>query len=432
MKKYIKLAFIILSCVSMKAQQIPASKQAKPTLILNATAHLGNGEVIENSVIGFKEGKLTIVADATTIRLDMSAYENVIDAKGKHVYPGFIAPNSTIGLVEIDAVKASDDEREIGGMTPNVRSLIAYNSESRIIETARLNGVLLAQITPRGGRITGTSSIVHFDAWTWEDAIIKENDGIHLNFPTTFKRSGWWAEPGTIESNKDYTKQVDEINSFFGKSRVYLAEPSSVKNLIYESMKGLFDGSQILYINANEEKQLIDAIRIGKENGVKRMVVIGGYQAVKVVDLLKANQIGVLIGRVHELPRLDQDDIDQPFKLAKSLTDLGILVGLENSGDMERMNVRNLPFQAGTTVAYGLTKEDALKTITLNTAKILGIDKQVGSLEVGKDATLFISFGDALDMRTNQISKAFIQGRDIVLESHQTELYKKYKEKYNQ
>lgn len=432
MKKYIKATFVMLSFVSMQAQQIPAPKQAKATLILNATAHIGNGEVIENSAIGFKEGKLTLVADATTIRLDMSAYENVIDAKGKHVYPGFIAPNSTIGLVEIDAVKASDDEREIGGMTPNVRSIIAYNSESRIIETARINGVLLAQVTPRGGRITGTSSIVHFDAWTWEDAIIKENDGIHLNFPVTFRRSGWWAEPGTIESNKDYTKQVDEINSFLAKSKAYLAEPSVEKNLVYESMKGLFDGSQTLYINANEEKQLIDAIRIGKENGVKKIVIIGGYQADKVSDLLKANQIGVLIGRTHDLPRLDQDDIDLPFRLAKTLTDLGVLVGLENSGDMERMNTRNLPFQAGTTAAYGLTKEQALQTITLNTAKILGIDKQVGSLEIGKDATLFISEGDALDMRTNQLSKAFIQGREITLESHQTELYKKYKEKYHQ
>lgn len=432
MKKYIKSACIIFSFVSMQAQQIPAPKQTKATLILNATAHLGNGKTIENAAIGFKDGKLTLVADATVIRLDMSAYENVIEAKGKHIYPGFIAPNSTIGLVEIDAVKASDDESEIGGMTPNVRSIIAYNSESRIIETARINGVLMAQVTPRGGRITGTSSIVQFDSWTWEDAIIKENDGIHLNFPATFRRSGWWAEPGTIEANKDYTKQVDEINSFLARSKAYLAEVSQEKNLVYESMKGLFDGSQILYINANEEKQIIDAIRVGKDNGIKKIVIVGGYQADKVAELLKSNQVSVLVGRTHSMPNLNQDDIDQPFKLAKILTDLGIVVGLENSGDMERMNTRNLPFQAGTTAAYGLTKEQALQTITLNTAKILGIDDKVGSLEIGKEATLFISEGDALDMRTNQLSKAFIQGREITLESHQTQLYKKYKEKYHQ
>ncbi len=418
--------------VGLQAQNVPAPKQSKATLITNAIAHLGNGEVIENCAIGFKDGKLTLVADARLIRLDLSAYENVIDATGKHVYPGFIAPNSTIGLVEIDAVRATDDEKEIGSFTPNVRSIIAFNSESKIIETARINGVLLAQVTPRGGRITGTSSIVQLDSWTWEDAVIKLDDGIHLNFPPTFRRSGWWAEPGTIENNKDYIKQVDELNTFFNKSKAYLNDVSKEKNLVFDSMKGLFDGSKTLYINANEEKQIIDAIRVGKDNGIKSIVIVGGYQADKVADLLKFNKIGVLIGRTHSLPNLDQDDIDLPFKLAKKLTDLGVVVGLENSGDMERMNTRNLPFQAGTTVAYGLTKEQALQTITLNTAKILGIEKQCGSLEVGKDATLFISEGDALDMRTNILTKAFIQGRDISLESHQTKLYQKYKTKYNQ
>ena len=432
MKKYLKIVALLLPLCGFKAQNIPAPKQSESVLIMNATAHLGNGEVIENSVIGFQEGKLTLVADARQIRLDMSSYKKVIDATGKHVYPGFIAPNATIGLVEIDAVKASDDEREIGGYMPNVRSIIAYNSESKIIETARNNGVLMAQITPRGGRISGTSSIVQFDAWTWEDAIIKENDGIHINFPSTFRRSGWWAEPGTIEANKDYLKQVEELNDFLVKSKAYLTEPQKEKNLVYESMKGLFEGKQTLFVNANEEKQLIDAVRIAKSNGIHKIVIVGGYQADKVAGLLKSNQIPVLIGRVHDLPRLDYDDIDRPYKLAKILTDLGIVVGLENSGDMERMHTRNLPFLAGTTVAYGLTKEQALQTITLNTAKILGIDQNTGSLEVGKEATLFISEGDALDMRTNQLVQAFIQGRAISLESHQTKLYKKYKEKYGQ
>ena len=432
MKKYIKLTCLLFPIVGFQAQNIPAPKQTKATLITNAIAHLGNGEVIENCAIGFNEGKLTLVADARLIRLDLSAYENVIDASGKHVYPGFIAPNSTLGLVEIDAVSASDDEREIGSFTPNVRSIIAFNSESKIIETARINGVLMAQVAPRGGGITGTSSIVQLDSWTWEDAVIKQDDGIHINFPTTFRRSGWWAEPGTIEPNKEYIKQVDELNTFLKKSKAYLSEIPKEKNLVFESMKGVFEGTKILYINANEEKQIIDAVRVGKDNGIKNIVIVGGYQADKVADLLKSNKIGVLIGRTHSLPNLDQDDIDQPFKLAKILTDLGVVVGLENSGDMERMNTRNLPFQAGTTVAYGLTKEQALQTITLNTAKILGIETQCGSLEVGKDATLFISEGDALDMRTNKLTKAFIQGRDISLESHQTKLYQKYKSKYNQ
>lgn len=432
MKQIIKIASLLLVSVGMQAQNIPAPSQTKSTLIMNGIAHLGNGSVIENCAIGFKDGKLSLVADAKLIRIDMSSYENVIDATGKHIYPGFIAPNSTVGLVEIDAVKASSDESEIGSFTPNVRSIIAYNSESKVVETVKLNGVLMAQVTPRGGRITGTSSVVQLDSWTWEDAILKENDGIHLNFPTTFRKTGWWAEPGTIEANKEYLKQVDEINQFLAQAKAYNAEASKEKNLVLESMRGIFDGTQTLFINANEEKQIIDAVRVAKDSGVKKIVIIGGYQAYKAADYLKQNNVPVLINKPHDLPNLDSDDIDLPFKQAKLLTDAGVLVAIENSGDKERMNTRNLPFNAGTAAAYGLSKEQALQLITLNTAKILGIDNQCGSLEVGKDATLFISEGDALDMRTNKLTKAFIQGRDLLLESHQTKLYKKYKEKYKQ
>jgi imidazolonepropionase-like amidohydrolase len=430
MKKIYTTLLLFVITISIQAQLMPARKQSKSVLITNATAHLGNGKVIENAVIGFKNGKLELVADATLIRIDMSAYESKIDATGKHVYPGFIAPNSTLGLVEIDAVKSSDDEDEIGAFNPHVKSLIAYNAESKVIETVRPNGVLMAQITPRGGRVSGTSSIVQLDAWSWQDAVVKENDGIHLNFPSTFRRSGWWAEPGNIEANKDYTKQVDEVSIFLSNATAYNGENSKERNLTFESTKGLFNGNQTLYIHANEEKQIIDAVQLAKEKGIKKVVIVGGYEAHKASDLLQKNNVSVLLRRVHDMPENDDHDIDLPFKIAKILTDKGILVGLENSGDMERMNTRNLPFLAGTCVAYGLDKEKALQLITSNTAKILGIDSFCGTLEQGKDATLFISEGDALDMRTNKLTKAFIQGREIDLETHQSNLEKKYKAKY--
>jgi imidazolonepropionase-like amidohydrolase len=433
MRKNLYILVLMLSIsVLSTAQQIPALKQTQSIIILNGTAHLGNGQVIENSVIGFKDGKINLVGDATLLKFDLSSYDIKIDASGKHVYPGFIAPNSTLGLVEIDAVKSSDDEDEIGSYNPNVRSLIAYNADSKIIETVRPNGILMAQITPRGGRISGTSSIVQLDAWHWKDAVIKENDGMHLNFPSTFRKSGTWYEPGMIEPNKDYTKQIEEINSFISNAKAYLFDVSKERNLLFEATKGLFDGTQTLFIHANEEKQIIDAIEIAKENGVKKMVIVGGFDAYKTTDLLVENNVGVLLRRVHDMPSSDDQDYDLPFKMAKLLTDKGIIVGLENSGEMERMNTRNLPFLAGTCAAYGLDKELALQLITLNTAKLLGIDSQSGSLEVNKDATLFISEGDALDMRTNKLTNAFIQGRKISLETHQNDLNKKYKEKYNQ
>jgi imidazolonepropionase-like amidohydrolase len=173
-------------------------------------------------------------------------------------------------------------------------------------------------------------------------------------------------------------------------------------------------------------------VQFTKENGIKKMVIVGGYEAYKVAELLQKNNIGVLLRRVHDMPENDDHDIDLPYKAAKLLSDKGVLVGLENSGAHERMNTRNLPFLAGTCAAYGMDKEKALQLITSNTAKILGIDAQCGTLEQGKDATLFISEGDALDMRTNKLTNAFIQGRMISLETHQTRLNERYKTKYNQ
>jgi len=425
------IVIILLFCATLvMAQQTPAPKQSQPIAIIGATAHLGNGGVIEESLIIFENGKLTTVADSRISNVDLSGMK-IIEAKGKHVYPGFIIPNSTLGLVEIDAVRASDDEDEIGNINPHIRSLIAYNAESKVVETMRPNGVLLGQITPRGGRISGTSSIVQFDAWNWEDAVIKANDGIHMNWPNNFSRGRWWrGESPELKPNKDYTKQVQEVSDFLSQSRAYLQGNRSTKHLPFEAVKGLFDGSKKLYVHVDDAKGIIDAINFKKQNGIAEMVIVGGYQSHQVADLLKKNNIPVLINRVHSTPKHVDDDYDYPFKLAKELTDAGVLVALQNSGSMERMNARNLPFMAGTTVAYGLSKPQALQLITLNAAKILGIDKHYGSLEKGKSATLFISEGDALDMRTNILEKAFIDGREISLESHQTKLWKRYSNKY--
>lgn len=428
--KYKILAFAVLLSSIVIAQQTPASKQTNAISIEGATAHLGNGEVIENSLIMFNNGKFTFVGSANT---KIARQGKVMNATGKHLYPGFIAPNSTLGLVEVDAVRASNDADEVGAMNPHIRSLIAYNTESKIIESMRPNGVLMGQITPRGGRISGTSSIVQFDAWNWEDAAIKADDGIHLNWPNPFSRGRWWlGEPSMLKENKNYKKQIEELASYFAESKAYQASNKSPRHLPFEALQGVIEGSKKLYVHVDGERGITDAINFAKNTNIKHIVIVGGYEAHKVSSLLKQNNIPVLLQRVHSEPNNDDDDYDLPFKLANKLVNAGVLVGLENAGGMERMNARNLPFLAGNCAAYGLNKEQALSLITLNTAKILGIDNMVGSLEVGKDATLFISEGDALDMRTNKLEKAYIQGRDISLESHQTELYKRYSNKYKQ
>ena len=426
MKNIIFLLLLIPTIIF--AQQTPAKKQNGIVTIHGATAHIGNGEVIENSLIMFENGKLTLVTDAT---LTKKAYlGTIINAEGKHVYPGFIVPNSTLGLAEIDAVKATLDQGEIGRMNPHIRSIIAYNTESKVTETIKANGMLIAQITPRGGNISGTSSIVQFDAWNYEDALIKEDDGIHLNWPASFRRSGWWAEPGPIVENKNYVKDVQRIKDFFSDAKANNKETIDLKN---KAMQGIFNGSQTLFIHANGEKEIVEAIDFKNEFNIKNLVIVGGFDAYKVTNLLKENNVPIILKRIHALPTAEDQDIKLPFKLPKLLDDAGILVALDVAGGrMERMQTRNLPFYAGTAVAYGLDYEKAIAMLTLNTAKILKIDTKVGSLEVGKDATLFISEGDTLDMRTNKVISAYIQGRNISLDTHQKQLYKKYTNKYSQ
>lgn len=421
---YILTFLLLITGMVAWSQQTPAPPQAETISITGATLHLGDGTVIENGTLVFSDGTITAIG------ADVPATGRVIDASGQHVYPGFIAPVKSVGLVEIDAVRPSDDEDEIGSMIPHIRSLIAYNAESKVVESMRPNGVLLGQVTPQGGTISGTSSIVQYDAWNWEDAAVKTDDGIHLHWPSSFRRGRWWlGEPRGLQPNKEYGKEQAEILDFIRSAKAYGSGANADVNPPYAAMQGLFSGAQRLYVYAEGEREIVDAVTALKEAGITHVVLVGGYQAYKVTDFLKENEIPVLVNEPHALPEMADDPFDLPYRLPKLLADAGLLVGLQNQG-MANFQTRNLPFYAGHVAGMGLDREKALQLVTSNTARILGIDDRYGSLAVGKSATLFISQGDALDMRTNQLSHAFIDGREISLETHQTELWQRYSGKY--
>lgn len=400
-------------------------------LLQNASAHIGNGEYVHNSSIGIEKGKILFVRNALTYQMDPAEWDTIISLKGKHVYPGFIAANLTIGLTEIDAVRATRDFDETGSVNPNVRALIAYNTDSKIIYTIRTNGVLVTQSTPRGGLISGTSSIMALDGWNWEDAVYKADDGIHINWPRKYSSSGWWAEPGPNSANEKYKATLDFIYNFFHEALAY----SEIKDqdpvyLKMEAMRGVFSGSQRLYIHVDYAPEINDVIDFSRRFNLKHPVIIGGFDAHLVADRLKENNFSVMLGRPHSLPNFDEDYTYVHYQAPAILQKAGVPYCLESSGDMEVMNARNLPFLAGTAWAYGLTEEQAVASVSLNVAKILGIDDRIGSLETGKDATLFVSDGNALDMRTNNVSLAMVKGNFIVLDNHQMALSRKYHEKY--
>ncbi|WP_158825311.1 amidohydrolase family protein [Mucilaginibacter lacusdianchii] len=411
-----------------QATIMPAKPQAGPVVITGATIHVGNGRIINNGYIAFNNGKITAVGEGAA---PSTAGATVVNAAGKQVYPGFICPITSLGLVEFESVRATDDETETGELNPHVRSLVAYNTDSKVIPTVRSNGVLLAQPTPQGGNMPGQSSVMMLDGWNWEDAAYKTDIGIHMNWPVARAARGRraFAVPGqTQESPAERAqKQIDEFTSLFSQAQAYAGgSKPEVTNVRLAAMKGLFNGSKKLFVNANGAKEILQAVNFAKRFNVQ-LVIVGGKESYLVADVLKDNNVPVIIQETQALPDKDEDDVYLPYKLPHLLQDAGVLYGLSGIGFWRQ---RNLPFEAGQAVGYGLSKEQAVSMITLNNAKILGIDKTTGTLETGKDANLFISTGDALDMLTLNVENAYIKGKSISLDNLHKQLYRRYAEKY--
>lgn len=408
-----------------------SAQQKNKILLLNGTAHIGNGEVIEMSYVAFANGKLEMIADARGIRLNPAAYDTVIDIAGKHVYPALISPNNILGLQEAEAIRPTSDYNEVGGINPNVRSLIAYNTDSKILPTVKTNGVLYTQCSPRNGLICGSSSILATEGWNWEDAVLKADDGIHVNFPKSFQKNGWWAEPAPGNKNNKFDEELQALHVFFSDAYSYCnSEGKTESNLRFEAMKTVFTGKANLYLHANSAKDIMLAVNFAIKHHVPKPVIVGGKDAWKITSFLKSNKVPVMLNRLYDLPDLPEEDIDITFRTPALLMKDSVLFCLQMEGDMEAMQSRNLPFVAGTSVAYGLTKEQALQSITLNTAKILGIADVLGSLEVNKIASVVVSEGDLLDMKSNKVVMAFIAGKPVNLINEQQLLYEKYKAKY--
>jgi imidazolonepropionase-like amidohydrolase len=422
---------MVLIASSAIAQETiyPARTQAKKLIITGGTVHVGNGKVLDNNgAIVIENGKITAVGDAVA---DNNA--TVINATGKHIYPGLILASSNLGLQEITgSVRGTNDVFELGELNPNVRSIVAYNTDSRIINTVRSNGILLANVVPRGSVIGGSSSTVQLDAWTWEDAAYNTDYGMHFYMPSLFSRPNPFAALFGIPTPPDPLKrgleQIEGVKQFFRETKAYWAQTGpKPTNLKLEAVKGLFDKKQRLFIHCNIVKEMLIAIDFVKEFGFD-VTLVGAEECWQIPDLLKQHNISVVLQQTHNLPTLDDDDVDQPFKTPAVLQKAGVLFALTDEDGQTRG--RNLPFNAGTAAAYGLGKEEALQAITLNAAAILGIAQRTGSIEPGKDANIVISEGDILDMRSSIITHAFIQGRTIDLNDKHKQLNERYVRKY--
>jgi imidazolonepropionase-like amidohydrolase len=430
MKKLITLisSVFVLTAGSFAQPTIyPAPENKGRFFITHATIHVGNGTVIENGSIEINDSKIVNTGASITIPSNAT----VVDVKGQHVYPGLINSFSNLGLKEVaSGVSGTNDYQELGTMNPSIRSIVAYNSASNVINVLRGMGILLANIVPQneegsGQLISGTSSVVQLDAWNYEDAAYKMDGQMHVNMPSMVPLRGTQAQEDPV---KKALEQVENIKTFFREAKAYMAEPMhSQTNLLYAATKNLFDKKQQLFVHCDAIKQMLLAIDFVKEFGFD-VVIVGGADSWQIAPLLKQNNIAVILGKSHSLPLAIDDDIDQPFKTPYMLQQAGVLFAIADNDETTRG--RNLAFNAGTAAAYGLTKEQALSAITSNAAKILKIDDRTGTIEAGKDANIVISEGDILDMEHSVVTHAYIQGRAINLDNHQSQLAERYRQKY--
>ena len=428
-----KLLISFLLTVSISAnEQIPAPPQKNPILLKNGYIHTVSKGTIEGSIL-FEKGKITRIAKYITPPKDCE----IIDLNGKHVYPGMIAAVSGLGLIEINAVAVTNDHSERGDFNPNVRTNVAFNPDSEIIPTTRSNGILIANIIPNSGLVSGQSSVMMLDGWTWENATLSSPSGLHIIWPNMNSIAKNDYEKNRLKTAKEHLNNLENIiKDARAYARLRQTKSRSAENyhdedLRWESMIPYVNKKLPIYVHANEVKQIEAAISWSVRHSLN-IIIVGGKDAWRTTDLLIKNRIPVIYESVTSLPYRRFEDYDQAYKTPSILYEKGVQFCISQYGSAgSAYQARNLPYQASMAASYGLPKEAALRSITLSVAEILGIDKKVGSLETGKDATLFISNGDPLEIRTN-ILQAYIQGKKVDMGDRHKSLYSKYKEKYRQ
>jgi imidazolonepropionase-like amidohydrolase len=428
-RKLFAAALTVASAAAVANDNVPAPAQSQPIVIRGATVHTVSGAELANASVRFEQGKLVAIGND----VDTSGAQ-IVDATGKHLYPGLIAANSVMGLVEIGAVRATVDTSEVGSNAANVRAEVAVNPDSEVIPVTRSNGVLLALTVPQSNGVSvvsGTSALLQLEGWSWEEMTIAAPVALHVAWPSRFVPGGF--APDAIEAALKAAKERREaLERAFDDAKAYAARGADAQgapDLRLAAMQRFLDGKQPVFFHADDAQSIDDALDFAAERGLKA-VIVGGAEAWRVSDHLRAAKVPVIIGGTHVLPLRRADPVDAIYANAAKLSAAGVPFAIATAGDgFDTSNLRNLPYQAASAVAYGLPKDEALKAITLYPAQILGVADRVGSLETGKDATLFLADGDPMDARTN-VERAWIAGREIDMSNRQTKLYEKYRQKY--
>lgn len=427
-------AAAITNAASAQDLTVSPGPEPNPVVITGATIHTAVSDPLEDGVLVFQDGRITHVGPSSSLAsLSLPASVRTIDADGMHVYPGLIASNTVLGLTEISSVRATQDSRELNSFSPEVRANVAVNPDSTLIPVTRINGVLAAGVFPSGGRVPGRLSVMQLDGWTWEDMTLEADAGLVMSWPQMRPRQSWFAPPQSDQQRR-IDEALHEIDAVFDAAEAYaqLTNPTDT-DIRFEAMKPYLTATPAqdrkpIYISADDIDQITAAVTWCQSRGYK-CVIVGGRDAEYCADILTATNTPVILSGVHRFPRRADASYEEAFNQPARLAELGITFAIDTS-DRDG-NARNLPYEAALARRHGLSSLNTLRALTITPAQILGVDDKIGSLEQGKHATLFIADGDIFEV-TSRVTHVFIAGRDIPMQSKQTDLRDKYVEKYKQ
>jgi imidazolonepropionase-like amidohydrolase len=385
----------------------------------------GEDGVIRDGDVLVRDGRIAAVGRSLTV----PDGAEVIELEGRHVYPGLVGLDTTLGLIEISAVRATDDREELGDFTPEVQGHIAFNADSDVIPTVRSNGLTHIQVVPQDGLVSGRSSVMHTDGWHWEDALVKANDALHVRWPSPRPRWSWWGGGSSSDPVERAAREREAIVDFFDRARAYhqrrAGDESSPRDERLEAMRGVFDGSVRLFIHADDLRQIEDAVRVAEQQGLA-FTLVGGRDAWRLADRLASTGTDVVYTATFGTPIRDGDAYDTAFRAPAVLADAGVRVALAYSGYWD---TRNLAFAAGYLVAHGLDRATALAMITRTPAEMIGLGEEIGRIAPGYSASLLVSDGDVLDYREHDVEALFIDGRRVNLNDRHKALADKYRQR---
>lgn len=440
--RILKLAIVAafsLSAAAQASDNVPAAPQKQALLFKGATVHTVSGENVQNASLLVQGGRITALA-ATDAAMTLPADTKVVDVKGKHIYPGIIAANTVMGLAEVQSVRATLDYAEAGAINPNARAIVAVNPDSELIPAARANGVLATLTIPfsPAGLISGTSSLIQLDGWTWEEMTVQSDVGLHIAVPAMRFNPELFPPPFDSrleEIRKNSVQRANMLSEAFETALAYrearAQKDGSKIDVRWEAMLPFLAGQRAVFFHAQDAAQIRFAVDFAQRYKLKA-VIVGGMDAILMADVLKQNDIPVIVTGIHKLPARRGANYDDGYTLAARLAAAGVKFCIARAGtDDDAPNERNLPYEAAVAVGYGLPADQALKAITLYPAQILGVADRLGSIEVGKFANFFVSDGDPLET-TTKVEQVYIQGRAVDTSTKQTRLTEKYQQKYLQ